>query len=558
MKFIHQKEKEQIFTERIKILIIFLGFILIYLLFYIYNLQINNFKKYYFLSKKNYIRIVPIIPYRGNIFDRNNIPIAINKKYYVIKNIKNNNILKKKIYKNKNKIYFNNFVKYNVYKALLINPKFKKKVYRYYPYKDILAHITGYVKKDYREKENSEKTGIEKYYNNILKGKKGYKKNYINNKGKITNSIKIKKSKIGKNIKLSIDLKLQNFVYNLVKNNNAAIIISNIKNGEILSLISVPSYNPNIFTRKIYKKEYDKIINNKNNPLVNKITQGTYPPASTIKPYIAIAALEEKAIKKNFKIFDPGWWKLPSSNKIFYDWKKQGHGIVNLIKSIEESSDTFYYQVSYYLGINKIIKWIKKFGFGNKTGIDLPNEKKSFLPDKKWKINTLGNKWYLGDTISIGIGQGYLSFTPIQIHKALIILANNGYAIKPHLLLNNKYKKKIYVKNVDKKHWKIIKKGMYGVAHKKNGTAYWNFIGTKYKLAAKSGTAQVYSIGNNKINIKNKNINLKDHILMNVFMPYKKPKIAITIILEHGGNGPRIGEIMRKITDFIKNNNYDK
>ncbi len=576
MKIIYKKKIKN-FIYRILYLIIILIIILILLIYNIYNLQIKNFKKYYFLSKKNYIKIKNIIPNRGIIIDKNNIPIANNKKYYYINIIsyKNKyfkniiNILKKiniskkiikkikKKYKKKKNILYkinkNNLIKFYINKPFIKNINLKKYIRRNYPYKKILAHVIGYVN-IYNKKKIIAKNGIEKYYEKKIKGKYGYKKNIINNKGKIIYKYIIKKPKAGKNIKLSIDIKLQKFIYNILKYNTAAIIVTNCKNGKVLSLISFPSFNPNLFTRKIFKKEFNKILNNKNSPLINKVIQGIYPPASTIKPYIGIAALEEKIINKKFIMFDPGWWKLPESQKIFYDWKKIGHGKLNIIKSIEESSDTFFYQISYHLGIKKIINWIKKFKFGNKTNIDLPNEKKLFLPSKKWKKKKYNSRWYTGDTISIGIGQGYLIATPIQIHQALLILINNGYIIKPYILLNNNNNNKIKNIKIKKKNIKIIKKGMYGVSNKKNGTAFWNFLGTKYKIAAKSGTAQIYSINHNHKPkyIKKK---LKDHILMNTFLPYKNPKFAITIILEHGGNGLKIGEIMRKITDFIYKNN---
>ncbi len=578
MKIIYKK-KNNIFIYRIIYIIIILIIIKIFLIYNIYKLQIINFKKYYFLSKKNYTKIINIIPNRGIIIDKNNIPIANNKKYYYIniiphkkkyfKNIihilKKINISKKIIkkikikYKNNKKTLYkinkNNLIKFYINKFLIKNINLKKYIRRNYPYKNILAHIIGYIGlKNKNKKKFIGKDGIEKYYEKKINGKYGYKKKILNNKGKIIYKYKIKKPISGKNIKLSIDIKLQKFIYNLLKNNNASAIVTNCKNGRILSLISIPSFNPNLFTRKIFNKEYKKILNNKNSPLINKVIQGIYPPASTIKPYIGIAALEEKIINKKFTMFDPGWWKLPTSQKIFYDWKKTGHGKLNIIKSIEESSDIFFYQISYHLGIKKIINWIKKFKFGNKTNIDLPNEKKLFLPSKKWKKKKYNSQWYLGDTISIGIGQGYLITTPIQIHQALLILINNGYIIKPHILLNKYKNKKINNIIIKKKNLKIIKKGMYGVAHKKNGTAFWNFLTTKYKIAVKSGTAQVYSINNHykKKYIKRK---LKDHILMNAFLPYKNPKFAITIVLEHGGNGLKIGNIMRKITDFIYKKN---
>ncbi len=580
--------KKNIFKKRIKIILITLLILLIIIIYKIYKLQVIKYKKYSNLSKQNYSKIINIIPYRGLIFDRKGIPLVKNKKYYclviipnkinninkIINFLKKINIPKKKIddlkfkitnkknnlntyviSKEINKKQINNYLFYKKYlRGIYIIKYFR----RYYLYNKSITHIIGYANKNKVNKNITGKTGIEKYYNNILFGKNGYKKIIINNKGKILNVSNIIFSKPGKNIKLTINIKLQNFIYNLLKNNKSSVIISNPKNGEILSLISTPSYDTNLFTKKISYKEYNKIIKNKNKILINKAIQEIYPPASTIKPYIVLAALKEKNIKINYIMFDPGWWKLPKSNKIFYDWKKWGHGLINIKKSIEESSDTFYYQIAYNMGIKKLIKWIKIFGYGKKTGIDLPNENKGIIPNKK--IIKKKN-WYIGDTISIGIGQGHLAITPIQIHNSLITLINNGKKIKLHLLMkiNNKnkiqYNKKKII-NIKKKYWNLIKKSMYGVAYNKNGTAYKDFLNTKYKLAVKSGTAQVYSIKkyqryNNKKKI---NKNLKDHTLMNAFIPYKNPKFAITIIFEHGGNGFKIGYIMRKITDFISKN----
>ncbi len=592
--------KNKLNIKIINIYILILIFLLI-ILCNLYKLQIKNYNKYYFLNEKNYTKEIPIIPSRGIIFDNNNIPIAINKKtynlYYKYNKLNNNLLNIKKIKKfiklNKKEIILfliklNNYINinkniklktnlniidiFNFYnnKNIFINFLLKNKYKRYYPYKKILSHLLGYISKNkkkiyingyfFNKKIEYGITGIEKYYNYLLQGKIGIKKIYIDKNGNIFKIKIIKKSIPGKNIKLTINIYLQKFIFNLLtKNKNtSSLIISDIKNGEILSIISTPSYNPNIFIKK-KKKQIKKILNNKNKILINRVIQENYPPASTIKPYIAISALQEKIITEKSTIFDPGWWKLPKSNKIYYDWKKWGHGLIDIKKSIEESSDLFYYQLAYNSGINKIIKWIKNFGYGEKTKIDLPNENKGFVPNKIWKKIKYKKPWYKGDTISIGIGQGFLSSTPIQINNSLQILINNGKINTLHLLKN---KKNIYIskkiKNISNFLFFLIKKSMYGVAHKKNGTAFYDFKKIKYKIAAKSGTAQVSSIKNQKNrylkNIKIK-YNLKDHKLMNIFLPYKKPKFAITLILEHGEKNNKIGEIMRKIINFILLNN---
>ncbi len=580
----NKNNKNNIFRKRIKIISIILSLVSILILYKIYTLQIKNFKKYSDLSKKNYTKLSTIIAHRGLIFDRKNIILAENKYLYKlitipnnIKNIKSTIFFLKKI--NFNEKDINNFKKKinqkqnNIYilknqvskKELNILNKYKKYLHgiyiikhfkRHYLYDNEITHVIGYANQNYHNNITG-RYGIEKYYNNILKGKNGYKKIILNNIGKTLNISIIKPPIPGKNINLTINIKLQKFIFNLLKNNISSVIVSNPDNGEILSLVSTPSYNINLFTQKIPYKQYIKIIKNKNHLLVNKVIQGIYPPASTIKPYIMLAALKENIVDTNYIIFDPGWWKINNSKEFFYDWKKNGHGLINIKKSIEESSDTFYYQIAYKMGIKKIIKWIKKFGYGQKTNIDLPNENKGIIPEKIYKTKIKNKTWFIGDTISIGIGQGYFSVTPIQIHNSLLIFINKGKKVKLHLLMkvDNKnikeYKKKQII-NIKQKYWNLIKESMYGVVHYKNGTAYKNFLNTKYKLAAKSGTAQVYSL--KKYNKKQIQYNLRDHTLMNTLIPYKKPKFAITIVLEHGGNGLKVGDIMRKITDYIYKN----
>ncbi len=581
--YYYNNKKHTTFIKRSKQIIIILFIIMTIIVSNIYKLQIINFKYYSNLAINNYTRLVPSIPHRGIIYDRNKIPLVINQNYYylVVKPNKFNkikkiaNILKEKFFLSNNKInnlikIYNKKIEKNIIIKKYLNSKdlieyFRNKIifkniflkinsYRYYPYKEILSHITGYVTKDKNTDNYIGQNGIEKYYENILHGKNGIKKIILNSQGTVMYSTNIKTPRIGKNIYLTIDINIQKFIYKLIKNNQIAIIITNPHNGEILSLISTPGYDPNIFMQKISNKQYNKIIQNPYKPLINKTIQEIYPPASTIKPYIGLAALQENVINIKHIIFDPGWWKLPKSKKIFYDWKTLGHGLINIKKSIEESSDTFYYNIAYNMGIKKIIKWIKKFGYGQKTNIDLPNEHPGIIPNNK----LLKNNWYIGNTILIGIGQGHLSVTPIQMNKALMILINNGVFIEPHLLKKIENEKNIKFKNqnwnnIKQIYLKIIKKSMYGVACKKNGTAYKNFLNTKYKIAIKSGTAQIISLQKNYF-LKNKNPIFKDHTLMNAFLPYKKPNFAISIVLDHGGNGPRIGYIMRKITDFLYKN----
>lgn len=590
------------------IMIIFFTILIINL----YYLQIINFNNYSQESEKNRIKFIPIIANRGIIYDRNKVPVAINKKIYqmnlIIKKTKNlENTLKKlnsiihfsekEITLLKNKYNFNKnknsiIIKKNIsildISRFLVNkykfPEIIIKNYnqRYYPYGSLLTHTVGYVSKiqkndlnkfnkeakklQYTLKSNIGKIGIERFYENILHGKTGYKIVEVNHVGKIIRELSKKLPQSGNDIIISIDIKLQQFIHKLLIGSRAAVIVTNPQNGEILAMVSTPSYDPNLFVEGISNKDFNNLLHDNNHPLINRVTQGVYPPASTIKPYIALSALSIGNIKENSTINDPGWWELPGSTKKYRDWKRSGHGIINITKALEESADTFFYQIAYDMGIERLSLWMKKFGYGHLTGIDLQEENKGNMPDKLWKIKRFKKSWYHGDTIPVGIGQGYWTATPIQMNKSLMILINNGIVQKPHLILSNndlydKFKNinSNYLKieeNIDiinAKYWEIVKNAMYGVANRVNGTLYKNFETAPYKIAAKSGTSQVYNL-NTHLKYDEKNIpeNLRDHKLIIAFAPYNKPHLAITIILEHGGLlKSNIGILTRKIFDYI-------
>ncbi|QJC29147.1 penicillin-binding protein 2 [Enterobacteriaceae endosymbiont of Plateumaris rustica] len=604
--FRYNIKKSQIFFKRMILLVVIIILFISILLFNLYNLQIKKFSYYERKSKKNYIRLLPLEPMRGLIYDRNGILLAINVTHYklAILPAQTKNIIQKIIklqsiisLSNKDIYIFIKKLKKNTFHPVILKSNlsdievakfflnkykfsgFFLKSYqkRFYPYGKLCAHFLGYVstidsqdlhnlikqkkRKNYILSKNIGKTGIEKYYENILHGITGYKKMEVNNQGHIMRQISQKLPYAGYDIFLSIDIKLQRYITSLIPNNvRSAIIVSNPKDGSILAMVSTPSFNPNLFVNGFMKKDFNILFNNKNKPLINRVIQGIYPPASTVKPYISIAALKIGLIDENTIIFDPGWWKLPRYNKYYKDWKKTGHGYLDIIKSLEESADTFFYQIAFDMGINKIHYWMKKFGYGELTNIDLFDEKLGNLPTKQWKLDNKQDYWCLGDTISVGIGQSYWNTTPIQMIKALMILINNGIVKQPHILkyikVNNKYYPFIFkhyssIKNIPYKYWNLVKKGMYGVANHKNGTAYKSLSSSKYKIAAKSGTAQVFNLNNiKKYNIHMIKGNLRDHKLMIAFAPYNNPKITIVIIIENN-NGLLIGNIVRKIFDYI-------
>ncbi|QJC34180.1 penicillin-binding protein 2 [Enterobacteriaceae endosymbiont of Donacia cinerea] len=600
----------KIFLQRIKFLIKVSLILLSILIYNLYYLQIKSYKAYKLQSEKNYSSFFFLKPNRGLIYDRNGIILAKNKSFYQIKIKLNNNdtfltkiinlkkllnlkidkynlinLIKKRIKNNslKNiilKIDLNNI---QVSKFLVNKYKFPKislKIYqkRFYPQGSLFAHIIGYINyhnikkkiifrnknsvKNFTDKSSIGMNGIEKYYQKKIYGIPGYQKIAIDNKGFYKYNICKKEAYTGSDLYLTIDYNLQKYIYLLMKDKKGVVIISNPRNGEILAMVSTPSFNPNLFINNNEKKKLIFLLKNNNKPLINRAIQGIYPPASTIKPYIALLALNLNLINKNTILFDPGWWKIPKFNQIYKDWKKNGHGYLNINKALQESSDSFFYQLAYNIGINKIHKWMNKFGYGKLTNIDLFNEQLGNMPTKKWKLQNIENPWYIGDTISVGIGQSYWNATPIQIHNALTILINNGVTKTLHLYkmekLDNifkyysfpKYKK---IVNLPFQYWNIVKKGMFNVVNKKNGTLYKYFSNVKnYNVAAKTGTAQVFNLKNKKkYNINTIEEKLRDHKLIIAFAPFNDPKIAITIIIENSNKNILIGDILRKILDYI-------
>lgn len=596
------------FIRRVIIACVCIVLITIILIIHLYQIQIINFHMYSTLANENRIKIIPIPPKRGIIYDRNGIALALNRTFYQLEIVpENTDNLNRTIHElqlllNLSEKDINQFEKKRKCSSKFIALPLKINLTeeqqarfavnqfrfsgvtikgyqrRYYPHGNILTHVVGYVAKinnkdikqlyqqgllhNYIATCNIGKLGIERYYENILHGTPGYGAVEVNNRGKIIRQLYKKLPIPGKDITLTIDLNLQKYITQLLTGSRSSVIVIDPRDGGIQALISNPSYDPNLFVDGISHTEYRLLLQDNNCPLLNRAVQGIYPPASTVKPYISVSALILGIINQNFLFSDPGWWQLPGSEKRFRDWKKWGHGELNITKALEESSDTFFYQIAYKMGIDNLSTWMIKFGYGQYTGIDLLEELRGIMPTRTWKIKRFQKPWYQGDTISVGIGQGYWTATPIQMSKALITLINDGAVKIPHLL-NTIILEKDYISYRQIKHdqigdpksnvWKIAKDGMFGAANRSNGTVKNSFYNSSYKAAAKSGTAQLFSLKANQIYNPNKiSEYLKDHKLMTAFAPYEHPTVAVVIVLENGGKrGTSVGTITRKIFDYI-------
>jgi penicillin-binding protein 2 len=409
----------------------------------------------------------------------------------------------------------------------------------------------------YKGSDHIGKRGVEQNYEHLIHGVPGFKKIEVDAKGNIVRTIKRKKPINGQNIHLSIDIELQKKAIDAFGNKKGALVAISPLNGEILAYVSKPQFNPNLFVNGIDYKNWNLLNKNKENPLLDRVTKGLYPPGSTIKPFIAIAGLENNLRVPPFQIIDPGFFTMPNQSKTFRNWKRDGHGSVDMVKAIAVSSDTFFYGLGLELGIDKINQTLQAYGFGQKTGIDLLGEKKGLLANQEWKLKNKKEKWYAGETVITAIGQGFTQVTPLQLANATakIALPNNKNYVSPHLLLNsNQLKHKndsLYTPPPLKKNtMQFVKRGMEALTEKGGTAAFLNNI--NYKIAAKTGTAQVFGLAGGEYIEDDLPDHLKDHALFIAYAPAEKPELVLAIIVENGGSGgSTAGPIAKKVFDYF-------
>ncbi|EMX0223766.1 penicillin-binding protein 2 [Vibrio fluvialis] len=579
----------------------------------LYNIQVNQYQDYKTRSNDNRIKVVPIAPNRGLIYDRNGVLLAENRPVFSLE------IIPEKV-KNMDETIarlqqiltitpeqiaafekerrqtrrFNSVplltqlteeevAKFSVQQYKYPGVSVSANLKRYYPYGEVLTHVIGYVSRindrdierlvregkeaNYQATRDIGKLGIERYYEDLLHGEAGYQEVEVNSRGRVIRTLKYVPPTPGKDIVLNLDIKLQLYVHSLFNGRRGSAVVLDPKDNGVLAMVSSPSYDPNAFVHGISGKEYSELLNDKDRPLVNRTTLGIYPPGSTVKPFIAVSALEEGVITPNTTRNDPGYWHIPNSKtRPFRDWLRWGHGKVDIIKALEESVDTFFYQIAYDMGIDRLSDWMMKFGFGDYTGIDITEESKANMPTRDWKMARHRTPWYQGDTIPVGIGQGYWTATPMQLAKATSVLVHHGKVIAPHLLrstINNgeefsTQKETEYVTyppitGVPDKYWNMAIEGMYLVNHGKRGTARRAFQGLQYKSAGKSGTAQVFGLAEGQeYNADELAEHLRDHALFTGFAPVDDPKVIVTIVLENAGGGSSNGApVVRQIFDRV-------
>jgi penicillin-binding protein 2 len=573
----------------------------------LFYLQMTKYDYFQTLAENNRISLVPIAPNRGLILDRNGVVLAHNFFAYTLEitpaKIENLDQTIDEIGKlvqitpndrkrfKKLRAQSHSFesiplrthlneeeaARFAVNRYRFPGVEIKSRLFRHYPQDKLGAHLIGYIGRindrdiqaldkagelsNYKGSDHIGKSGLEQYYERNLHGATGFQQVEIDADGHAVRVLSSTPPVHGDNLILSIDSNLQRIGEQAFGDRRGALVAINPKNGEVLAFVSQPSFDPNLFVDGIDSESWKALNESLDRPLVNRPLRGIYPPGSTFKPFVALAGLEAGKREPPFTISDPGYFTLPGHSHRYRDWKPGGHGQVDVRRAIAVSCDTFFYGLAMELGIDKLAAFANHFGFGKRTGIDIKGEAEGLMPTPEWKWRRWKQRWYPGETVIAGIGQGYTLVTILQLAYATATLANNGVAIRPHLVASvqetaSGINRPIPITTMDRipldpQHVEIVKQGMTDVTVP-GGTAASIGAGSPYAIAAKTGTAQVIGIKQNeKWDEKKVAERLRDHALFISYAPAEDPKIAVAVIVENGCHGgSAAGPIARKVMDY--------
>jgi penicillin-binding protein 2 len=607
-KIANTRREIRVLQSRVVVAGLFIFALSLVLIARIYSLQIIDYDYYSEEALGNQLQQLPITPARGDILDRNGKILATNTLAYKLTitpekvkdmdttmvelkrfNLINDNDIEQ-FYKTKKRYrkFHNIPIKHNVSeqsaaifltKARLPGVEIEPYFHRVYPNGASSSHLIGYVSsmsqndKDNYDKDNYTgttfvgKTGIEKQYENLLHGNSGRRQIERNVSGRVVDSQILIPAESGQNLYLSIDLDLQLKAEELMDGKRGALVMIDVSDGSILALVSMPTFNPNWFVGGISSKQYQTLQKDKNLPLFDRSIKGLYPPGSTIKPMVALGGLEQKDITVTSKVFCPGYYKISNYSRKFNDWKRTGHGHVDVKGAIAQSCDVFFYDLAFNMGIDKLHDNLAYFEFGEKTGIDLPGEFAGILPSRAWKKTNKDEPWYQGETLNTGIGQGFMTASPLRLAVATAAIANKGQLPIPQILMHSQTSTgdvevsenlgatQIPIKDI--KNWEAIITGMEQTVYGSSGTARRLNHNLSYTLAGKTGTAQVFGLDPEETYIaENYEEKLRDHALFTGFAPVENPQVAIAIIVENAGSGSsKAAPIAKAVLDvyFAKN-----
>ncbi len=567
-------------------------------------LQLFQHRHYQTLAESNRIAIVPIVPNRGVMTDRNGVVLAQSYSAYTlevtpsrVKNLdetidglatlvevqaRDRKRFKRLLEESKNfeslplrtRLSDEEVARFAVNRYRFPGVEIKARLFRQYPFGEVASHVTGYISRindkdveridawdetaNYKGSDYIGKVGVELAYERDLHGTTGWEEVEVDAGGRAVRTLSRTPPISGNNLKLALDIRLQQAAEQAFGDRRGALVAIEPATGDVLAFVSKPGFDPNLFVDGIDPTNWELLNESPDKPLLNRPLRGAYPPGSTIKPFLALAALTSGKRTAAQTIFDPGFYQIPGAAHRFRDDKPGGHGYVDMFKSIVVSCDTYYYMLAGESDIDDTHAFLSQFSFGRKTGIDVEGELLGVLPSRAWKRERFKDKWYLGDSISAGIGQGYNAFTPVQQAQAIAIIANDGVALTPHLVKSIENVKDGTVRqialqptqalHVKPEHLAVIKNALAGVP--REGTSAQAFVGAKYVSAGKTGTSQVYSLKGEKYS-KQVDERLRDHAWYIAYAPAEQPRIAIAVLVENGGFGAQAAApIARAMFDY--------
>ncbi len=596
-----------LFNRRIVFSVIVVIVFFCVLLINLYQLQVVRYEEYSTRADGNRIKLVPLSPNRGMIFDRNGLLLAENSPVHSLELVPEQVAdLAVTVAALSQLISIDDDTQQHFFKEVKQQRRFKSislkehlteqevailavhlhqfpgvtleaRLTRNYPYGDLLTHALGYIGKinekeyqaldaaqvsaNYAASRDIGKTGIEKFYESQLHGTVGYQEVEVNSRGRVIRTLREQPAISGDDLYLSLDLGLQLKAQEALGDNRGSVVMLDPRDGAVLAFYSNPSYNPNLFVHGISSKNYNLLLNSPDRPLVNRITQGLFPPASTVKPLLAVLGLENGTITEHTRVPDPGFYRLPNVTRPWRDHLKWGHGYVDIYTGIIKSCDTYFYDLAYKLGIDKISDFMTSAGFGRPSGIDVHEENEGNMPTRAWKRARHKQNWGPGDTINIGIGQGYWQATPLQMALTTATLVNSGARVTPRLARNfhNQQQDQSLlvpleqaINVVNPNNWAISREAMYRTAHQEGGTARGAFLGATYTIGGKTGTQQVINIAaGQKYNANAINARHRDNAMFIGYAPHDKPEVTIAVVVENaGGGGSNAAPVARQMLDY--------
>ncbi|CAA0124254.1 Peptidoglycan D,D-transpeptidase MrdA [BD1-7 clade bacterium] len=588
-------KEHRVIHLRIFVALFFVVALIAILVYRYHHLQINQHEIYHTKSQSNRVHLQRVPPSRGLIYDRNGRLLAENQPSFTMALVRDrindtdavfaelkrlaliddDDIERFKKREERYRIFESVPLRFNLTdeqiatvaanRVRLEGVEVNADLVRYYPEGEFFVHMLGYVGRinerelksldveNYAGTNHIGKIGVEKFYEDVLHGTTGYENVETNAQGRVLRVLERVDPVPGKNIRLHMDLDLQKVAYKALGSFRGAIVAIDTHTGGVLAAVSTPSYNPNLFVNGISFKDYNALRDDLDLPLYNRVIQAQYPPGSTTKPVISFAGLETESVTINSRVKDPGWFQLPNDKRRYRDWKRQGHGdTVGFHEALEQSCDVYFYDLAFKLGIRNIYEYYDLFGLGKRTGIDVPNERKGINPSPDWKRGQGRGRWFTGDSLNLGIGQGFLLATPMQLAYMTSILANQGERIMPRMVSHVENiplpKEALPPIEANKSaHWNYVREGLESVIHGRKGTARRLRNNIDYRIAGKSGTAQVVGIAQGeRYDAKALQERQRDHALFVAYAPARKPDIAVAVMVENGEGGSSVAGPMAK------------